>query len=257
YGQTSYYQPEGYRGVTHILLQVDDELLQAYQDLSAQLEEQQEADEEAAAEETAEPAGEEAAAEETAEPAGEEAAAEETAEPAGEEAAPEETAEPVQRVTREDVDAAYAAIIASVQPTIDEINAKLAEGVAFADLVAEYGTDPGMQSEPYKTEGYAVHLDSILWDPVFVQAAFSVENVGDIAQPVVGSYGVHIVQYTRDVPAGPVELTDEIKAELREDLLATAENEMFNTTMDAWLAAAEVTYTDEGKAFLPQDSDAE
>ena len=229
YGQTSYYQPEGYRGVTHILLQVDDELLTAYQDLSAKLEEQQEAEEEAAAEETAEPAGEEGAA--------------------------EETAEPAERVTREDVDAARDAIIASVQPTIDEINAKLAEGVPFADLVAEYGTDPGMQTEPNKTEGYPVHLDSILWDPVFVQAAFSVENVGDIAQPVVGSYGVHIVQYTRDVPAGPVALTDEIKAELREQLLATAENELFNATMDAWMAAADVTYTAEGEAFVPQDTD--
>lgn len=217
YGQTSYYQPEGYRGVTHILLEVDDELMTAYQDLSAKLEEQQEAEEEAAE--------------------------------------GEETASPTDLVTQADVDAAYDAIIASVQPTIDEINLKLAEGVSFADLVAEYGTDPGMQSEPYKTEGYPVHLDSILWDPVFVQAAFSVENVGDIAQPVVGSYGVHIVQYTRDVPAGPVELTDEIKAELREELLATAENEMFNTTMDAWLAAAEVTYTAEGETFVSQDTD--
>ena len=217
YGETSYYQPEGYRGVTHILLKVDDELMNAYQDLSAKLEEQQEAEEEAAE--------------------------------------GEETATPTDLVTQADVDAAYDAIIASVQPTIDEINLKLAEGVSFADLVAEYGTDPGMQSEPYKTEGYPVHLDSILWDPVFVQAAFSVENVGDIAQPVVGSYGVHIVQYTRDVPAGPVELTDEIKADLREELLATAENEMFNTTMDAWLAAAEVTYTAEGETFMPQDTD--
>ena len=30
---------------------------------------------------------------------------------------------------------------------------------------------------------------------------------------------------------------------------------MFNTTMDAWLAAAEVTYTAEGEAFMPQDTD--
>ena len=217
YGETSYYQPEGYRGVTHILLKVDDELMNAYQDLSAKLEEQQEAEEEAAE--------------------------------------GEDVASPTDLVTQADVDAAYDAIIASVQPTIDEINLKLAEGVSFADLVAEYGTDPGMQSEPYKTEGYPVHLDSILWDPVFVQAAFSVENVGDIAQPVVGSYGVHIVQYTRDVPAGPVELTDEIRADLREELLATAESEMFNTTMDAWLAAAEVTYTAEGETFMPKDTD--
>ena len=37
YGQPSYYTPEGYRGITHILLKVDDELLNTWKDLSARL----------------------------------------------------------------------------------------------------------------------------------------------------------------------------------------------------------------------------
>ena len=45
YGRTSYYVPEGYRGITHILLDVDDDLLQNYEELSAKLEEQEEATE--------------------------------------------------------------------------------------------------------------------------------------------------------------------------------------------------------------------
>ena len=32
------------------------------------------------------------------------------------------------------------------------------------------------------------------------------EKIGDISEPVVGSYGVHILQYVRDVPSGAVEL---------------------------------------------------
>lgn len=215
YGQTSYYTPEGYRGITHILLDVDDDLLSNYQTLSAKLEEQQEAEESTDTTDTA-----------------------------------DTTEEPETPVTQADVDAAYQAIIASVQSTIDEINQKLADGAAFADLVAEYSTDPGMQQEPYKTEGYSVHMDSILWDPAFVKAAFSVDNVGDVAEPVVGSYGVHIVQYTRDVPAGAVEYTDDVKADLLEEALSQKENELFNTTMETWMQEASVTYSAEAQSML-------
>lgn len=53
YGQPSYYMPEGYRGITHILLKVDDDLLNNWKDLSARLEEQAQADTDTpAAEET-------------------------------------------------------------------------------------------------------------------------------------------------------------------------------------------------------------
>ena len=212
YGETAYYTPEGYRGITHILLEVDQELLGNYQALTAELEEQQDAAE-------------------------------------NPEAATEGTEETTP-VTQADVDAAYQAIIASVQPTIDEINQKLADGVAFADLIVEYGTDPGMEQEPAKSEGYSVHMDSIIWDPVFVKAAFSVDNVGDIAAPVVGSYGVHIVQYTRDVPAGAVEYTEDIALALHEAALSEKENELFSTTMEAWLAASVVSYSAEAQAMI-------
>ena len=148
------------------------------------------------------------------------------------------------------MDAAYQAIIASVQPTIDEINQKLAEGVAFSELVATYGTDPGMEQEPEKSQGYPVHMDSIIWDPACVQAACSVDKVGDVAQPVVGSYGVHIVQYTRDVPAGPVEYTSDIQLALHEAALSQKENEQFSATMEAWMAEAQVTYSQEAQAMM-------
>ncbi len=216
YGETSYYTPEGYRGVTHILLEVDEALMNAYADLQARLEEQQDVEE--AAEETAE--GEEASAE---------------------------------PVTQEQVDAAYAAIIASVQPTIDEINQKLAEGVSFAELIEIYGTDPGMTQEPNKSEGYPVHMDSIIWDPAFVKGAFMVDNVGDVAEPVVGSYGVHIIQYTRDVPAGAAELTDALRSEIYAELLMQKENEQYSKVMDQWMSESDIVYSTEATAMLPAE----
>ena len=219
YGYTSYYIPEGYRGVTQILLTVDDDLLQTYQDLAAKLEEQEEAEDTSSSDTT------------------EEATATDT-----------DTTEETP-VTQADVDAAYDAIIASVQPTIDEINQKLADGAAFSDLIAEYGSDPGMQSEPYASEGYSVHQDSVIWDSAFVKAAFSVENVGDVSEPVLGSYGVYIVYYLRDVPAGAVELTDDIKETLKSSLLSTKENEAFSSTMNAWRSVSTIEYTGDIEAL--------
>lgn len=219
YGETSYYTPEGYRGVTHILLEVDEALMTAYADLQARLEEQQNA------EETTEEAAE------------------------GEEAV-EATEEPV---TQEQVDAAYAAIIASVQPTIDEINQKMAEGATFAEMIELYGTDPGMKQEPAKSEGYPVHMDSIIWDPAFVKGAFMVDNVGDIADPVVGSYGVHIIQYTRDVPSGAVELTEALRSELYAELLMEKESAEYSKVMDQWMNEADIVYSTEAAAMLPAE----
>ena len=215
YGQTSYYVPEGYRGITHILLTVDDDLLQNYEDLAAKLEEQEEAEDTDTTEATATDVT-------------------------------EETETPV---TQADVDAAYQAILDSVQPTIDEINQKLADGASFSDLIAEYGADPGMQSEPYMSEGYSVHQDSVVWDAAFVKAAFSVEKAGDVSEPVVGSYGVHIVYYLRDVPSGAVELTDDIKEDLKSTLLSEKENEAFASTMQEWRDASKIEYTAEIEAL--------
>ena len=82
-----------------------------------------------------------------------------------------------------------------------------------------------------------------MWDPAFTQAAFSVEKVGDVAQPVVGSYGVHIVCYHRDVPSGAIELTEELKNNLRAELISTKEGELFNNTMAAWMEEAKIEYT--------------
>ena len=41
-----------------------------------------------------------------------------------------------------------------------------------------YQTVAGMEEETNLTNGYSVHLDSVAWDPAFVKAAFSVNNVG-------------------------------------------------------------------------------
>lgn len=153
-------------------------------------------------------------------------------------------------VTEEAVENARLAIIAAVQPTIDEINQKLAEGTAFNDLIPLYCQDPGMGSAEAIAEGYNVHMDSIMWDPVFTQAAMSIEALGGVSEPVVGASGVHIVHYDHDVPGGPVELTGDMKETLHAELLDQLQNTAYNGTVSGWMNVATVEYSDEAKTIL-------
>ena len=79
---------------------------------------------------------------------------------------------------------------------------KIADGANFADLIAEYGTDPGMQTEERRAKGYEIHANSSSYEANFHKAAMALEKVGDISEPVLGQSGVHIIQYLKDVPAG-------------------------------------------------------
>ncbi|MBQ6382803.1 MAG: peptidylprolyl isomerase [Clostridia bacterium] len=229
YGQDSYYVPEGYRGIVHILLKVDQELLDAWKDLTARFEEQQ-AD-------TAEDGAD---------------TAEATADP---EATPEPTEEPV---TQDMVDAARKAILDSVSATVDEIMAKYNEGTSFEDLIREYGTDPGMQDEATVAEGYHIHPDSILYDSDFVKGAMGLEKIGDVSEPIVSQFGVHILQYLKDIPGGVMELTDSLKEELRDALLQEKQQDAFTSLLDQWMAESDIQYTEAGEAWkLDEDAAAE
>lgn len=194
YGMTEYYVdlyyvPEGYRIVTHILLEADEAALAAYNALT-------------------------------------------------------------EEATAEEIAAAEKAVIDSVQPTIDEINARLAEGESFNALIPEYTMDPGMMDEASIAEGYQVHPESTMWVTPFRDAAFTVENVGDVTAPVVTDYGVHILYYAADLPGGPVEYTDDVRALLEETLLTSLKSTRYTQTMQSWMDAAEIVYSDEAQAIV-------
>ena len=99
-------------------------------------------------------------------------------------------------------------------------------------------------------EGYAVHQDSIMWDPVFTAAAFSekMQKPGDVSDPVVGSYGIHILYYLRDIPGGIVEMTDEIYAEIESYIVSEKTNMAYSEALIAWRAETEIVYNEEAIA---------
>lgn len=226
-GTPFHYIPEGYRGITHILLSVEQELLDKYNDLKARLEESRNGETEPAAEETE---GAEATE------------------------APAETEEPV---TEEMVEAARQAILDSRKDTIDEIMKKLADGANFEDLIAEYGTDPGMQDETNLKNGYSVCKESTTLTPEFVDAAAALEKIGDVSAPVVSNFGIHILHYLRDVPAGQIEMTEEELAELKEQIESERINLAIGELVDGWVAEADIAWTAEGEAWKFDESVAE
>ncbi len=124
-------------------------------------------------------------------------------------------------------------ILPAMKESIDAIYARLKAGEKFDDLIAELGTDPGMASNP---EGYKVHKDSILWDTLFRDAAMALANIGDVSDPVLTDFGVHIIQYAGDVPGGAVPMTDAMRESLRETLLSTAQNDAVAAAYEVWSA---------------------
>ena len=123
------------------------------------------------------------------------------------------------------------------QEVVDKFNA----GTSFDELIDEYNEDPGMQNEPTKTEGYAVCAESTSWDTAFRDGAMSIESVGGISEPVRGSYGVHIIYYMSDIPAGAVAYED-VHDQVEADALNDAKDAAYETAVDLWLDEAAVTY---------------
>ena len=206
-GNESWYVPEGYRAVIHILLNnIDADLLETYETAQALYEEALSAD----------PVDEAAVAD-----------------------------------AKAAMNAAHDAIIASRQEDIDTIYTRLQNGETFESLIAEYGADPGMNDEETLKNGYSVHPKSVWCMPAFVEGAFQegMEKPGDVSQPVISSYGIHIVYYLRDVPSGLI-MTDSIRAEIVEYLVSNQLNEAYDAAYAEWLSEVTITRNEEAIAAL-------
>ena len=219
-GTTVYWNPEGYRTVKHVLLQATDEQKTALSDLTSEL--KTVTDDLAKLEEPADDA-------------------EATADP-------ETTAEPA--LTREELEAKKAdleqqiadkkqEILDSLQDKIDEVYAALESGKSFDEVMAEFGEDPGMKSEPSMTTGYYVSENSTYWEDTFRDAAMALEKIGEVSEPVVGSNGVHIIYYNSDVTPGAVPL-DEVRDELSAELLSSKQDETYDAAYQSWYDAAKI-----------------
>ena len=132
-------------------------------------------------------------------------------------------------------------VFAGMDPTVEEIYARIEAGEDFDALIAEYGQDPGMQSGDSAQNGYYVSADSTAWVQEFTDGAMSIPEIGGVSDPVRSSYGIHIIKYVGDVAPGATDFAD-VEAALRESLLATMTEEAYNAALDEWVEAVHPEY---------------
>ena len=111
-------------------------------------------------------------------------------------------------------------ILVDDEETAKEVLGKLKSGADFAELAKEYSQDSSNKDEGgdlgWFSRGRMVKE--------FEDAAFALENIGDISDIVKTSYGYHIIKLTGREPAHTPTL-DEVKDQVRNDYLQEKKQE--------------------------------
>jgi parvulin-like peptidyl-prolyl isomerase len=145
--------------------------------------------------------------------------------------------------------------MAILKPQIDELTIKaqdivqqLKNGTSIDDLIAKYGEDPDMASGGTRaTTGYLVGSSTINYLDEFKNAAIQLKNVGDVSDPVVTYYGLHVLQAIKVYKKGEVSF-DSLKDQIKAALLPTKQTAKQTELEDQWKSEAKITY-DKGRMF--------
>lgn len=218
-GTTVYYTPAGYRTVKQILLQFAEDDQTAIDDLNKQLTSKQ--SELTTAQNSLNDLGEDASADDEA-----------TAETRATLTASVETLTADVEKLQSDLDAAREAGYTALQPTVDEIQAKLTEGASFDSLIETYNQDPGMTEN-----GYLVSENSRNWVTEFKDASMALAAVGDVSDPVRTTYGIHLIEYASDVAEGEIGL-ETVRDTLSASLLSEKQTAAYNEAVEKWVEEA-------------------
>ncbi len=230
-GTAVYYAPEGYRYVKHILIQFNEEDTEAVSAASEALNTAKTAADSAASALASAQSALDTAAE------GADKTALQTALDEAKAAADAANAD-VEAATAS-YESAKAAAAANIQAKADEVYALVTkEGADFDALMAQYGEDPGMKRAPAMTTGYAVCATSS-YVPEFLAASLALEKVGDISGEVVTEYGIHIIKYEAEIPAGTVAL-DSVRESLTSTLTTEKEDAAYAEALKEWTAASDI-----------------
>ncbi len=136
------------------------------------------------------------------------------------------------------VDAAWAAM----KTELDEIKQKIDAGEDFDALIKEYTDDPGSLESPISENGYLVYNQSSNWVSEFLSAVNALDAVGDISEPVMSSYGAHIIKYDSAPTVGEVPF-DAVSEIVKEKALTDKKEAEYAAIVDGWLADAEIVYS--------------
>ncbi|MDR3051292.1 MAG: SurA N-terminal domain-containing protein [Oscillospiraceae bacterium] len=127
----------------------------------------------------------------------------------------------------------------AVLPDAQAVLQKAQLGLNFDSLVVNYGQDPGMQSEPAKTQGYALCEGMTTYEPAFQQAAMALAKPGDISDLVQTNYGYHILRYADDLAESAVDIAT-VHSTLQGELLTTKQDAAYEEVVAQWVKEAGV-----------------
>jgi peptidyl-prolyl cis-trans isomerase SurA len=105
-----------------------------------------------------------------------------------------------------------------VNKRIDSVYAKLTSGSSFEELVRNYSDDKGSAAKGGVLPAFGVNR----MVPEFVEAIYSLENVGDYTKPILTTYGWHIVKLIERKTQRPL---DEERAELKQKVMKDSRGE--------------------------------
>lgn len=97
-------------------------------------------------------------------------------------------------------------ILVADEATAKLVKEKIDAGEDFETLLAEYNTDPGMQSAD-NAAGYLVGEGASFVEP-FLNAALALAKDGDVSDPVQSDYGWHIIKRISSEPAHEIAYAD-------------------------------------------------
>ena len=114
---------------------------------------------------------------------------------------------------------------------------QLSEGADFDALLEEYGQDPQMRKEPWKSAGYPLGAESpVLYSQEFMDAALTLEAPGQVSFVAHSPAGAHLIRYEGDLTPGAVPLEA-----IREGIAAEALDE----ARDAYFVEQEARWIEE------------
>ena len=133
---------------------------------------------------------------------------------------------------------------------------RLEAGEDFFALMDEAGEDPGMQGEPYRTSGYLTWAGNGSFVEEFQDGAMALENPGDVSEPVLTSYGLHIILFDHEIESGAVPF-DEVSDQISQALLKSRVDEAYDKAVDALYEAADIEYHLENIVYDASDDESE
>lgn len=138
--------------------------------------------------------------------------------------------------------AAVEAAWAAMNTELEEIKQKIADGADFDELIKEYTKDDGSFRAPVSENGYLVYKNSVTWVPEFLNAANALEAVGDVSEPIMSSYGAHILKLVSEPTVGEVAY-EAVSESLTAKVINDKKEAAYTAAFEGWIEEAGVTYS--------------